>query len=43
MPADAPLPPVSTAFVVVVFAVAIAVGVLIAWLGITGVIGGPIP
>ncbi len=30
-------------FIVVLFAVAIAVGVTISYLGITGMIGGPIP
>ncbi|MGD0256405.1 MAG: hypothetical protein ABSB90_00785 [Thermoplasmata archaeon] len=39
--------PVSTApnttFVIVLFAVAIVVGVVIAYLGIAGIIGGPIP
>jgi hypothetical protein len=43
VPADAPLPPVSRAFVIIVFAVAIAVGGLIIYLGVNGIIGGPIP
>ena len=43
MPADAQLPPVSMAFVIIVFSVATVIGVVIAYLGITGVIGGPIP
>jgi hypothetical protein len=33
----------STAFMIVLFAVAIAVGVGITYFGITGAIGGPIP
>lgn len=36
-------PRASTAFLVVTFAVAIAVGVLVAYFGITGQIGGAIP
>jgi len=43
VPADAPLPPVSFAFVLIVFGVAVAIGVIIAYLGINGMIGGPIP
>jgi hypothetical protein len=39
--------PVSTApsrtFIIVLFAGAVAIGALIVYLGITGVIGGPIP
>jgi hypothetical protein len=37
------LPAPSTTFVIVTFAVAIFVGALVAYLGIAGVIGGPIP
>ena len=33
----------STTFAIVIFVVATVVGVVIAWLGITGRIGGPIP
>jgi hypothetical protein len=36
-------PPIPLAFLVVVFATAIAVGGLIAYLGFTGQLGGPIP
>lgn len=43
MPADAPLPPVSLKFVIIVFAAATITGVLVAYFGITGVLGGPIP
>lgn len=38
-----PPPAPSRMFVVTVFAIAIAVGVLVAYFGITGHIGGPIP
>lgn len=37
------LPPPSTAFVIITFSVAIIVGALVAYLGIIGVLGGPIP
>jgi len=43
MAANASLPKPSTTFVVLTFAVAIAVGVLVAYLGITGQIGAGIP
>jgi hypothetical protein len=43
VPADPQLPSVSPVFVVVVFAVAIAVGAIVAYLGVTGAMGGPIP
>ncbi len=33
----------STTFAIVIFVVATVVGVAIAWLGMTGRIGGPIP
>jgi hypothetical protein len=33
----------STTFAIVIFVVAAAIGIAIAWLGITGRIGGPIP
>jgi hypothetical protein len=41
--APPPTPPVPTRFVVVTFAVAIAVGVLIAYFGLHGQIGAGIP
>lgn len=41
--ASAPAPAFPTAFVVVTFAVAIAVGAAIAYLGIKGMIGAGIP
>jgi hypothetical protein len=41
--AGAETPRVSTTFLVVTFAVAIAVGALVAYFGITGALGGPIP
>lgn len=37
------MPPVSSAFVIAVFGVAVVVGALIIYLGVTGAIGGPIP
>ncbi len=37
------LPPVPLSFVIVVFTVAIVVGVAVAWLGMTGRIGAGIP
>ncbi len=37
------MPPVPLAFLITVFAVAIATGVLVIWLGTAGYIGGPIP
>lgn len=36
-------PPIPWRFIVTLFAVAIVVGIAIAYLGITGQIGGPIP
>jgi hypothetical protein len=33
----------STAFAIVLFVVATVIGIAVAWLGITGRIGGPIP
>ena len=36
-------PPVPRLFLVVVFAVSIAIGGAVAYLGLTGMIGGPIP
>jgi hypothetical protein len=36
-------PPVSTTFLVVTFGAAIVIGALVAYLGITGTLGGPIP
>jgi hypothetical protein len=38
-----PVPPVPPAFLIVTFAVAIAVGVAVILLGIHGQLGGPIP
>jgi hypothetical protein len=38
-----PLPKPSTAFVIVTFTVAIIIGAVVAYLGIIGVLGGPIP
>ena len=43
MTSSAPLPKVSTTFIVVVFTVAIVIGALIIYLGVNGMIGGPIP
>ncbi|MGA8665136.1 MAG: hypothetical protein WB809_08800 [Thermoplasmata archaeon] len=43
MTSSAPLPKVSTTFVIVVFAAAVVIGGLVIYLGITGAIGGPIP
>jgi hypothetical protein len=43
MPEETAVPPVPLAFLVTTFAVAIAVGVLVMWLGITGRIGAGIP
>jgi F0F1-type ATP synthase membrane subunit a len=37
------LPKVPTAFLVVTFTVAILIGILVIYLGISGKIGGPIP
>ncbi len=36
-------PPVPLRFLIAVFAVAIAVGGIVAYLGFTGALGGPIP
>jgi len=38
-----PVPPVSTAFIIVTFGSAIAVGLAVIYFGIHGQIGGPIP
>ncbi len=38
-----PVPKVPTLFIVVTFAVAIAIGAAVIYLGINGMIGGPIP
>jgi hypothetical protein len=38
-----PNPPVPLSFIVVTFTAAIAVGILVIYLGIHGQIGGPIP
>ncbi|MGP8071840.1 MAG: hypothetical protein ACLPZM_01755 [Thermoplasmata archaeon] len=43
MTSSAPLPQVSTTFVIVVFTVAVVVGALVIYLGVNGYIGGPIP
>ncbi len=43
MPADEPLPPVNRTFLIVTFAVAIAIGTAVALLGMNGMIGVPIP
>ncbi len=43
MAEETKLPPVPLAFLITTFAVAIAVGVLVMWLGITGRIGTGIP
>ena len=43
MAAEHEAPPVPLSFLIVVFSVAIIVGAVVAYLGITGQLGGPIP
>jgi len=43
MTSSTPIPKISTSFVIVVFTVAVVVGALVIYFGITGALGGPIP
>jgi hypothetical protein len=43
MPESSATPPVPLAFLIATFSIAIAIGVLVMWLGITGRIGAGIP
>jgi hypothetical protein len=43
MPETNAMPPVPPAFLIATFSIAIAIGLLVMWLGITGRIGAGIP